>query len=199
ANWNQPQLLTVTGVDDAADDGDVGYSILTSFSSSDSLYAVNEPVDIALINIDNDSATVPPPGNPGPGSPNGPTGGQVIRGTKGNNQLTGTEGDDTLLGLGGNDRLTGSGGDDKLAGGKGRNQLLGGAGADLFELSKTGTAVIQDFQDSLDRLGLPKGLSFKGLDLERRGNSLLIERGDRVLAVLQGVKPAQISSLDFSK
>ncbi|MFM7423583.1 MAG: DUF4347 domain-containing protein, partial [Elainella sp.] len=47
ANWNQPQLLTVTGVDDAADDGDVGYSILTSFSSSDSLYAVNEPVDIA--------------------------------------------------------------------------------------------------------------------------------------------------------
>jgi hypothetical protein len=198
ANWNQPQSLTVTGVDDAGDDGDVAYSILTRFSSSDSLYSVNEPVDIALVNLDNDSATVPTPVNPGPGGP-ASTIGQTLKGTKGKNQLTGSEGDDVLLGLGGNDKLTGLGGNDRLAGGKGRNQLLGGAGADLFELSKAGTAVIQDFQDGLDRLALPKGLSFRGLDLERKGNNLLVERGDQVLAVLQGVKPKQISSLDFSE
>ncbi len=182
----------MTGVDDAADDGDVAYEILTRFSSSDSLYSVNEPVDIALINVDDDIAIVPSPANPGPGAPfpGSPVAGRFLKGTKGKNQLTGTESNDTILGLGGNDRL---------AGGKGRNQLLGGADADLFELSKTGTAVIQDFQDGVDRLGLPKGLTFRGLDLERRGNNLLIERSERVLAVLQGVKPVQISGLDFSK
>ena len=30
ANWNTPQTVTVTGVDDAIDDGDVAYTIVTA-------------------------------------------------------------------------------------------------------------------------------------------------------------------------
>src|SRR6185369_11969822 len=34
ANWNTPQTVTVTGVDDDVDDGDISYSIITSAASS---------------------------------------------------------------------------------------------------------------------------------------------------------------------
>ena len=34
ANWNTPQLVTVTGVDDAVDDGDLSYTILTAAAGS---------------------------------------------------------------------------------------------------------------------------------------------------------------------
>ena len=33
ANWNTPQPVTVTGVDDAVDDGDLSYTILTAAAS----------------------------------------------------------------------------------------------------------------------------------------------------------------------
>ena len=34
ANWNMPQTVTVTGVDDALDDGDVAYTIVTAPATS---------------------------------------------------------------------------------------------------------------------------------------------------------------------
>ncbi|MFM7423584.1 MAG: DUF4347 domain-containing protein [Elainella sp.] len=281
ANWNQPQQLTVTGVDDTADDGNVGYRILTSFSTSDPVYSTIQPADIDLVNIDNDD---PPAVNPGTGGntggntgsspddttgddsdstdgstnnnpdnnigsePNSPVGedsgsditinvadlvrainasentasnveanddivtgqptnqppsgqpvGRLLRGTRGKDTLTGTAQDDTLLGRGGDDKLFGESGDDTLLGGKGRNQLWGGEGEDLFGLRKGGIAVIHDFQDGLDQIGLSQDTTVKGLDLERRGNNMLIQQGDQVLAVLKGVQPGQISAADFTK
>ena len=39
ANWNTPQTVTVTGVDDALDDGDIAYTIVTAAATSaDVLY-----------------------------------------------------------------------------------------------------------------------------------------------------------------
>jgi hypothetical protein len=58
ANWNVAQLVTVTGVDDAIDDGDIAYTITTSASSSDSTYNAIDPADVSLMNIDNDSAGI---------------------------------------------------------------------------------------------------------------------------------------------
>ncbi|GAB4152150.1 MAG: hypothetical protein Tsb009_27850 [Planctomycetaceae bacterium] len=61
-NWNVSQTVTVRGVDDSIDDGDVAYQVLTSIMSNDPSYAALDPPDISLVNIDDDE-TIVPPGN----------------------------------------------------------------------------------------------------------------------------------------
>ncbi len=57
-DWNVEQEITVTGVDDDSDDGDISYSIVTGLASStDSNYVLN-PSDISVINTDNDTVGV---------------------------------------------------------------------------------------------------------------------------------------------
>ncbi|MBL8246576.1 MAG: Ig-like domain repeat protein, partial [Rhodanobacteraceae bacterium] len=59
ANWNVPQAVTVTGVDDPVVDGDVGYSIVTAAATSaDAAYNGLNPADVSVSNSDNDSAVV---------------------------------------------------------------------------------------------------------------------------------------------
>ncbi|MCP4136977.1 MAG: calcium-binding protein, partial [bacterium] len=57
-NWNAPQTVTVTGVDDAGViDGDQPYTvILNTAASSDSNYYGLDPDDVSVTNTDNDSA-----------------------------------------------------------------------------------------------------------------------------------------------
>ncbi len=58
-NWNTPQTVTVTGVDDSIDDGDQPYTILFgATTSADPAYAAIKPSNVAVINTDNDSAGV---------------------------------------------------------------------------------------------------------------------------------------------
>jgi len=56
ANWNTPQTVTVTGVDDAVIDGDVAYTIVTApaSSSSDPNYSGLNAADVSATNNDND-------------------------------------------------------------------------------------------------------------------------------------------------
>jgi uncharacterized repeat protein (TIGR01451 family) len=62
-NWNTPQIVTITGVDDTLDDGDIPYTIVTSTAtSSDSDYNDLEPDDVSVINLDNDDTTTYNPG-----------------------------------------------------------------------------------------------------------------------------------------
>ncbi len=64
ANWFVPQTVTVTGVNDFVDDGDINYSILIGPSQSpDTLYNGIDSADISLLNVDDDTAgiTVSPP------------------------------------------------------------------------------------------------------------------------------------------
>jgi len=59
ANWNSSRLVTVTGVNDDVDDGDVVYSIITApASSSDSNYAGLNAADVSVTNIDDDTAGI---------------------------------------------------------------------------------------------------------------------------------------------
>jgi glutamine cyclotransferase len=59
ANWNIPQTVTVSGVDDQADDGEVGYTIhVGPVAGSDGKYAAIDPADVSVINFDNDTAGV---------------------------------------------------------------------------------------------------------------------------------------------
>ena len=59
ANWSTTQTVTVTGVDDYADDGDITYSIVTAVAvSSDFRYSGLNPVDVSVTNTDDDAAGI---------------------------------------------------------------------------------------------------------------------------------------------
>ncbi|SDX36077.1 Calx-beta domain-containing protein, partial [Lutibacter oricola] len=60
-NWNVPQTVTVTGLDDAIVDGTISYSIenkVNTTKTTDSNYDVLNPDDVTLTNTDNDAATL---------------------------------------------------------------------------------------------------------------------------------------------
>jgi hypothetical protein len=58
ANWNVPQTVTVTGVNDAIYDGNVAYTIITgAAASADPSYQGMNAADVSVTNNDND----PPP------------------------------------------------------------------------------------------------------------------------------------------
>ena len=56
--WNQPQPVTVTGVGDDFDDGNINYTIVTEALSSDANYNGVTVADVAAVNIDDDTAGV---------------------------------------------------------------------------------------------------------------------------------------------
>lgn len=59
ADWNIPRTVTVTGIDDAVDDGDVAYALVTgTTTSADGNYNGLDPIDPPLVNRDDDSAGV---------------------------------------------------------------------------------------------------------------------------------------------
>jgi large repetitive protein len=59
-NWNTPQTVTVTGVDDSAVDGNITYTIVTGpASSADSAYNGRAIADVTVVNDDNDIVSVP--------------------------------------------------------------------------------------------------------------------------------------------
>ncbi len=55
SNWNTPQTITVTGIDDTRVDGNIAYTIITAPSSStDGNYNNLNASDVSVTNIDND-------------------------------------------------------------------------------------------------------------------------------------------------
>jgi len=59
ANYNIPQFVTVTGLDDAIADGNVGYNaILGPVTSTDLRFSAIDPADVSLTNFDNDIAGI---------------------------------------------------------------------------------------------------------------------------------------------
>lgn len=57
ANWDIPQAVTITGVDDDLVDGDVAYSVVLGGASSvDTEYSGLDPADVAMVSLDNDEA-----------------------------------------------------------------------------------------------------------------------------------------------
>ncbi|GAB4410284.1 MAG: hypothetical protein Fur0044_03990 [Anaerolineae bacterium] len=60
-DWNVPQTVTVTGVDDPDLDGDISYSVqMGPTASSDPLYDNQTPGPVAVVNLDNDVPPVSP-------------------------------------------------------------------------------------------------------------------------------------------
>jgi hypothetical protein len=56
ANWNVPQLVTVTGMDDLVDDGAVTYWAVIGAATGDPAFAGIDPTDVFLTNADDDTA-----------------------------------------------------------------------------------------------------------------------------------------------
>lgn len=57
-NWNTPQVLIISGVDDYIDDGDQAYSIIMSILTDDSMYQTQNIDEIKLVNIDDDISII---------------------------------------------------------------------------------------------------------------------------------------------
>ncbi|MEM1189965.1 MAG: hypothetical protein AAGI72_15645, partial [Pseudomonadota bacterium] len=54
-NWDEPQTVTVTGVDDTIKDGSVSYKVVIQVSASGDInFAGLDPRDVIVINLDND-------------------------------------------------------------------------------------------------------------------------------------------------
>ena len=58
SNWNVPQFVTVTGVDDAIVDDNVRFDVLTGVIGGTSDYAGIDPEDVSVLNLDNDVLTL---------------------------------------------------------------------------------------------------------------------------------------------
>lgn len=59
ADWNSPQTVTITGVDDTVADGDVTYQIVTGAAVSlDAAYNGVDAVDVSVSNSDDDAAVI---------------------------------------------------------------------------------------------------------------------------------------------
>jgi hypothetical protein len=57
ANWDIPQVVTITGVDDSIVGNDTAYSIIIGMASTtDAEYSGRDPADISVVNLDNDDA-----------------------------------------------------------------------------------------------------------------------------------------------
>jgi hypothetical protein len=58
ANWNAAQMVTITGVNDDVDDGDIAYTIvLSAATSSDGNYNGVDADDVSMTNTDDDTAS----------------------------------------------------------------------------------------------------------------------------------------------
>jgi hypothetical protein len=58
-NWSAGQTVTVTGVDDLEQDGNIGYQIITAPAiSTDPIYAALDAADVSVTNQDDDSAGI---------------------------------------------------------------------------------------------------------------------------------------------
>ncbi|MBD3883000.1 S8 family serine peptidase [Phormidium tenue FACHB-886] len=127
----------------------------------------------------------------------GDLGDDRLLGGKGNDTLVGRQGKDRLQGEVGDDRLVGGEGSDILSGGKGKNRLVGERGKDLFQLDRQGTALIQDFRDREDKLGLDRRLNFSNLEITQRGRNALVQFRGSTLAELQRLNANTITGADF--
>ncbi|MEM7725494.1 MAG: Calx-beta domain-containing protein [Cyanobacteria bacterium P01_A01_bin.45] len=108
-NWNQPQSIKVTGIDDGVVDGNGNYQItISQATSNDSNYNQLPGKTLNFTNNDNDIA---------------PT--REINGTPTDEILIGTNSSDRINGNGGNDLVIGKQGYDEITTGNGQDTIFG--------------------------------------------------------------------------
>jgi Ca2+-binding RTX toxin-like protein len=127
----------------------------------------------------------------------GGQGKDILRGGGGDDRLLGEGGNDRLLGGNGNDSLDGGGGNDILNGGRGRNTLIGGRGNDTFVLNAKGLAIIRDFEEGNNKIGLPNRVTFRQLELSQQRNNALISLDGNLIAQIDRFNADFLNRQDF--
>lgn len=188
ANWNTPQIITVTGVNDGIVDDNIAYKIITgTVVSSDSNYNNFNSASIADLDVINIK--------------NGNQVNSIITGTaKSDTSLQGTSSDDLIFGFASNDVIVGGGGNDQIYGGLGNDTLTGGAGNDIFVLARgEGRDTIQDFNNNEDLIALSGGLTYSSLSITQSGSNTLIKdiSNNQNLALLTGIQASTLNASDF--
>jgi len=185
ANWNTPQTIMVTGVDDGVADDNITYKIITAKAvSSDAKYNnIINPDDIDVVNIKSGNQV-----------------NSIITGTsKNDNPLQGTSSDDLIFGFAGNDVIVGGGGNDRIYGGLGTDNLTGGTGNDIFVIVQgEGRDTIKDFNLNEDLIALSSGISYSNLSITQSNNDTLIKIGTVSLALLTGITASNLNANHFT-
>ena len=104
-NWNIAQSITVKGLDDYENDGNVAYNIKATIDTQDFGYNRLEIGNLNLVNLD-DQEDAPVYKNP-------PHNDQIVRGANGNDRIYGGYGQQEIRGYRGDDRLYGEGDNDR--------------------------------------------------------------------------------------
>ncbi|MEH1771542.1 beta strand repeat-containing protein [Nostoc sp.] len=184
ANWNTPQTITVTGVNDGIADDNIAYQIITAKAvSTDAKYNNLNPTDLDVINIKNGNQV-----------------NSIITGSAKVDNLQGTSSDDLIFGFASNDVIVGGLGNDQIYGGLGTDNLTGGAGSDIFVLAKgEGRDTIKDFNTSEDLIALSGGLLYSGLSITQSGNDTLVKvtANNESLALLTGIQASTLNASYF--
>ena len=127
----------------------------------------------------------------------------VVRGGNGGDSLFGGKNNDRLFGDEGNDVLFGDRDNDTLSGGLGEDTLYGGAGSDVFVLENgAGVDEIADFENGIDIIQLPNGLSFDNISLENSSggeqNTAIVDRlTGETIALVNNVSAGSLSRANF--
>jgi hypothetical protein len=58
SDWEYAQAVTVTGVDDAVDDGDIAYTAITAAATGDPATTASTAADVSVTNTDDDGAGI---------------------------------------------------------------------------------------------------------------------------------------------
>jgi len=133
-NWNIPQTVTVTGVDDRVVDGNQTSMLTLNVvaGQQDEAFIHVSPQTVLVTTLDNDRVMPASGPTPGANQLQGTAGADIIRARAGHDQVQGLGGNDRLFGDRGNDRLDGGQDHDTLFGGHGHDTLLGSGGRDLL-------------------------------------------------------------------
>lgn len=144
-NWNLPQVVTVTGVQDNLLDNNqtrvLAISVLDESSDDAFDNLPDQQITVTIVAISTTPGNDTLNGTAGDDSMAGLPGNDILRGFAGDDRIYGGDGQDTLQGNDGNDLLNGGNGEDVLEGGAGRDilhgrdgsdRLLGGDGNDLI-------------------------------------------------------------------
>ncbi|NJK37403.1 MAG: hypothetical protein HC920_06335 [Oscillatoriales cyanobacterium SM2_3_0] len=140
ANWNIPQSITVTAIDDGSSEGQQTTTIIHTASSEDFRYDGLAVATLEVTVSDNDnrgeqltfSEPVIQSFSDADDRGTGSDGSDVFYGNRGNDLLRGARGEDLILGQAGADGLFGGGGNDVLIGGQDNDHIQGSGGDDVI-------------------------------------------------------------------
>jgi Ca2+-binding RTX toxin-like protein len=130
----------------------------------------------------------------------GGSGNDFLAGDLDQDIVRGGDGNDNLYGGRNSDQLFGDAGDDILSGDKDNDTLTGGTGKDTFVLvTGGGLDVITDFENNIDIIKLPDGVTFNDILLQpSSGNTLVIVQSTgEQLAQINNISVGNLTAASF--